>query len=205
MPFYLIPSGIFFLFPNWNIVYFIWHAFYSCTKAALEGMPPILWCWPTTSEADFGYGSRRWTCPPLLHYILLPCGRWQYRGNLIEWRLTWNCVWSKGVKLNSSMQKKLHPLTFMVTCWMFMEIKWWMWAQWGDGWCHFSSGDNNSGSPSLVQIFTSTACRLLFIAAENAGLMVVTMLENRVLNVRVCSIKWCYCSLYICWSFHGNK
>ena len=32
----------------------------------------------------------------------------------------------------------------------------------------FSSGDGDSGSPPLVQIFTSTACRLLFIAGENA-------------------------------------
>ena len=37
-----------------------------------------------------------------------------------------------------------------------------------------SSGD--SGSPPLMHIFTSTACRLLFIARENAQLMVVTVL-----------------------------
>jgi len=32
---------------------------------------------------------------------------------------------------------------------------------------HFSSGDSNSGSPSVVQIFTSVACTLLFITGEN--------------------------------------
>jgi len=31
---------------------------------------------------------------------------------------------------------------------------------------HFSSGDSGSGSPTLVQIFISTACRLLLIAGE---------------------------------------
>ena len=43
----------------------------------------------------------------------------------------------------------------------------------------FSNGD--SGSPALVQIFMSAACRLLFIAGENAQLMVVTTLKNSVL------------------------
>jgi len=43
----------------------------------------------------------------------------------------------------------------------------------------FSSGD--SGSPPLVQMFMSTECRLLFTAAENAQLIVVTMLKNSVL------------------------
>lgn len=43
---------------------------------------------------------------------------------------------------------------------------------------HFSSDDSNSGSPQLVQLFTSMACRLLFIAGENALLMVVIMLKK---------------------------
>ena len=46
---------------------------------------------------------------------------------------------------------------------------------------HFSSGNNDIGSPLVVQILTSTACRLLFIAGENAELMVVTTLKNSVL------------------------
>ena len=40
----------------------------------------------------------------------------------------------------------------------------------------FSSGD--SGSPLLVQTVMGVACRLLFVADENAQLMVVTMLES---------------------------
>ena len=33
---------------------------------------------------------------------------------------------------------------------------------------HFSSGDSDSGSPPLVQIFMSVACRLLFIAGKKS-------------------------------------
>jgi len=49
----------------------------------------------------------------------------------------------------------------------------------GDAFC-FSSGD--SGSPPLVQIFVSSACRLLFIAGESTLLVVVTMLEKSVVR-----------------------
>jgi len=43
---------------------------------------------------------------------------------------------------------------------------------------HFSSGDSDSMSPLLVQIFTSLAHRLLFITGDNAQLMVVTVLKR---------------------------
>jgi len=39
-------------------------------------------------------------------------------------------------------------------------------------------GDTDSGSPRLVQIFMSTACRILFITGKNALLVVMTMLKN---------------------------
>ena len=45
----------------------------------------------------------------------------------------------------------------------------------------FSSGNNNSESPSLLQIFISMVLRFLFIVDENAYLIVVTMLKNNVL------------------------
>ena len=41
--------------------------------------------------------------------------------------------------------------------------------------------DEERLSNLLEQIFASTACRLLFIAGENAELMVVTVLKNSVL------------------------
>jgi len=74
------------------------------------------------------YDSRGWTFPPVFHYILLPHDRWQQRSSMTKWCLTWKCLWSKDVSLNSSMWKKLHPLTFIDACWM------WRWVQWVGGW-----------------------------------------------------------------------
>jgi len=54
---------------------------------------------------------------------------------------------------------------------------------------HVSSGDSDSESPSLVQVFMSTIHRLLLIADENAWLMVVTTLKNGILQLEICSIK----------------
>ena len=73
-------------------------------KATPKVMPPSL---PTESEAGIWWdGSGGWTFPPVSHYIFLPCDRWWQRGTLTEWCQAWKCVWSKGVLLNSSMQKK---------------------------------------------------------------------------------------------------
>ena len=44
-----------------------------------------------------------------------------------------------------------------------------------------SSGDGNSRSPLLVQVFATVVYRLLFIAGKNAQLMVVSVLKNSVL------------------------
>ena len=43
------------------------------------------------------YSSRGWTFPPRFCYILLLCDKWQQRGCLTEWHLTWKCKWSKRV------------------------------------------------------------------------------------------------------------
>jgi len=105
------------------------------------------------------YSSKVWVFLSIFHYMVLLCNRWQQGSSLTEWRLTWKRVWSKAVSLNSSMQKQWHSLTFIDTCWTLMETKQWMGAQWGGGW---------SVSAALGQIFTSVACKLLFIAGENA-------------------------------------
>ena len=55
-------------------------------------------------------GSRGRTFTPVFHYTLFLCGRWQQRGSLIEWCLTWECRWSKGVSLSSSTWKKMAPI-----------------------------------------------------------------------------------------------
>ena len=81
------------------------------------------------------YGSRGWTFPPILRYMLLLHDRWQQRGSLSKWCLTWKYHWRKSMSLNSSMRKKWHPLTFINISWTFAENNQWMWAQWGSGWC----------------------------------------------------------------------
>ena len=91
-------------------------------------------CWLTLSEMDVGGMASR-TFPPVFHYVLLLCDRWQQSYSLTEWHLTWKYTWSKGVELNSCMQRKWYPLTFIDCWWMFMKTKKWMWAQWGCGWC----------------------------------------------------------------------
>ena len=60
------------------------------------------------------YANRSWTYPPISHYILLLCDRWQQRGRLTKWRLThkakmWNWI--------PPCRKKLPPLTFINACW----------------------------------------------------------------------------------------
>jgi len=57
---------------------------------------------------------------------------------------------------------------------------------------HFSSGDSDSWSTLLVQILASSACRLLFIAGENAQLVVLPVFKKTVKSVvklRICTIK----------------
>jgi len=66
------------------------------------------------------YGSRGWPFPPVSHYMLLLCNKWQQCSTLAEWHLAWKCVWSKGVSLNSTMWKKgthSHSLTFAEHLW----------------------------------------------------------------------------------------
>jgi len=53
---------------------------------------------------------------------------------------------------------------------------------------HFNSGNNNSGSHPLVQIFTSASCRLLLVAGKNTQLMVVAVLKKSILKLRISSI-----------------
>ena len=69
---------------------------------------------------------------------------------------------------------------------------------------HFSSGNSDSGPPLMALTFMGITCRLMIITDENAQLMVVTMLKQNVLWLRICSIKWCYCALYISFGFHEN-
>ena len=101
-------------------------------RAALKVMSPVLLCQNHHTRCRCRWdGNRGWTFPPIFHYMLLPCDRWQQRGSLTERSLTWKYIWNKDVSLNSSMGKKWYPLTFTDACWTFMETKQRMWAQWG--------------------------------------------------------------------------
>ena len=106
------------------------------TRAAPKTRPPILLCWPMVSEADVG-GMAVGVEPSCQYSITFCfCVTDGNRGSSLRvWHLTWKCIWSKDVSLTSSMQKKWHSLTFIDTCWMLMETKQWMLAQWGGGWC----------------------------------------------------------------------
>ena len=57
-------------------------------------------------------------------------------------------------------------------------VRWWVVC--------FSSGDSGSGLSQLVQIVVNLACRLLFIAAENAYSVVVTV-HNIQFKIAFCS------------------
>ena len=125
------------------------------------------------------YGSREWTFQPIFYCILLPCDRWQQRSSLTKWHLTWKCEWSKDVELNFPTQKKMTPIGIH---WHVLNVYENQTVSTVRQWvvCFFS-GNSDSGSPPLVQIFMGTACRLLFIIGENAQLMVLTVLKNSVL------------------------
>jgi len=112
-------------------VYGNWSRVYSDTEGQITKSLLVMW-WIYTSAAPkfsasfliilahdikgrcWWYGSRGWIFIQILHYILSLSGRWQQRDSLTEWHLAWKCIWNKGVSQNSSMQKKLHPLTFII-------------------------------------------------------------------------------------------
>ena len=144
-------------------------------------MPPILLCWSAVSEADGGMAVEAEPSPPILHYILSPCDRWLQRGNLTEWCLTWKCVWSKGVELNSSMQKKLYRLTFIDTSWMFMETNSGCKHRGVVGGTFLAVATVTVGHLHWCIIFMSMACRLWLVTSENAQLMVVPVLRKSIL------------------------
>jgi len=81
------------------------------------------------------FGGRGWTFPSISRSVSLTGDIWQQRGILTQWCLMWKCIWSKGVSLNSSMQKHWHPRTCIDACCTVMVSRQWKWARWGGGWC----------------------------------------------------------------------
>ena len=96
-------------------------------------MPPIFFMLAHDIRGScWWYGSRGGTFLLIFHYILLLCNRWQQKSEK-------NGVWhgsayeAKTFNWISPYRKKLHPLTFINTCWTL--TKQWMWAGWGGGYC----------------------------------------------------------------------
>ena len=87
--------------------------------------------------------------------MFLPRDRWQQRGSLTKWHLTWEFWWSKDMSLNFSLWKKWHPLTFINVCWTFIETKQWMWAQWGSGWCISAVGQQRERQDTFWNVIHS--------------------------------------------------
>jgi len=150
------------------------------------------------------YGSVGWTFPPALHYMLFLCDRWQQRGCMTDWCLTWKCIWREGASLNSSTWKKtalidIHWCLLNVE----METKQWMSAHFGGGWC-ISAVVTATVVMSTGTYFCKCSMLVLVDHWQNALLMMVTMLKSSVLWLRICSIKLHYCVLCICCIFYGN-
>jgi len=74
------------------------------------------------------------------------------------------------------------------------------------GWCILAVVTVTAGHLHWCRFLQAQAHRLLFISGEITLLMVmVAMLQNSILYLRICFIKECDCTLWICFNFHGNK
>ena len=80
------------------------------------------------------YSSRDWSFPPIFHYMLLRCDRWQQRGSLTKCCIKKKCVWSKSVSWNSCIRKTWLLLIIVDNYWTFVEPKQWIWAQKSHRW-----------------------------------------------------------------------
>ena len=176
----------------------------TCKRVVLKVMLPIYW--PTVSEVYIG-GMAVEAEPPT-HILLHVVAMWQMAAEGQSDTMTSDM--EVCVKQSCVTEFLLHAETVASTDvhWCFLNtcgdqpvdvstVRQWM--------VHFSSNGSNSGSPLLVQICLSAACRLLFIAGKNAQLMVVVMLKNSVLQLRMCFIESYYCAVCICCSFYGEK
>ena len=84
-------------------------------RAALKVLPPVL-CWPTVPETDVGGMAAEAEPSHQYPIVLLLCDRWHQRGGVTERCMTWGCIWSKYMELNSSMQKNCQWMPFIDTC-----------------------------------------------------------------------------------------
>ena len=96
----------------------------------------ILFCGPVMSEVDDGgmavevERSHQYSVTFCCHMAdgsrgaVWQIGAWHRSGYEAK-----GCCWIP------PCEKKWHPVIFSDACWMFLETKKCMWAQWGNGWC----------------------------------------------------------------------
>ena len=78
----------------------------------------------------------------------------------------------RGVTEFLQAEKKMHLLTLINTCYMFLETKHWMWTQWGGRWsvsAALTAMWKTRHVPDSHTIAMNAAHRLLLIAGENTA------------------------------------
>ena len=97
--------------------------------------PKVLLFWFMASEADVGGMP---VVEPSPQYSITFCCHVTGGSRGAVWQ---NGIWygsmygTKVCHWIPPYRKKWHPLTFTDFCWMCVETKEWMWAQWDGGWC----------------------------------------------------------------------
>jgi len=143
-------------------------------KAVLKVIPPMLLCWPKTSEADGGGMAVEVESSHQYPIIFSCCMTDGSRGTI--WQ---NGTWHGSVyrcEVGFLHVEKMVPTN---TLWHLLNVsrdqtvyvntvRWWV--------VHFNS--NDSGSPLLIQIFMRATCKFLLIADENTQLTAVTILKT---------------------------
>ena len=78
------------------------------------------------------YGSRGWTFPPIFTHVVV----WQMaaEGHPDTMASDMEVHMKQRCWIEFLHAEKMHPLTFINICWMFMETKQWMCAEWGSVW-----------------------------------------------------------------------
>ena len=152
-------------------------------------MHPIFLYWPTISEADIGGMAVEAESSHQYSVTCCCCVTDGSRG----------AVWHNGICYRSAYEGKVW--NWISTCgkngtywhsWMLAEHLW----RPGSGCEHteavggvFQQQWQQQWSPLLVRIFTSVACKLLFIAGKNPELAVVAVLRHSASYLRICSGK----------------
>ena len=144
----------------------------SGMKHVPKSMPPVLLCWPTTSGADVS-GMAIETEHSFQYSIKFCCLVAEGRRRAI-WQ---NDVWH-GSKDEAKMWNWIPPYGKNCTHWHsltlvehLMEMKQWMLAQWGGGWCVsavMTICERQATLQMAVRTIISVVFRLLFIAGKNA-------------------------------------